>query len=95
MAQGLQVFNSSGVLTVDITTRLTRITGSGTTVSNTAGSMVIQGVEYATPFFVVLTTPHYPYNSVNTTSIPTFTLSGTTLSWTAAQGTASFMVGGY
>ena len=95
MPQGLQVFNASGVLTVDVTTRLTRITGGGNTTSNVAGSMNIPGVESATAFFVCLTTPHYPYNSVSTTSIPTFTLSGNTLNWTAAPGVASFMVGGY
>lgn len=95
MPAGFQVFGTRGQLLVDVTNRLTRVTGEGTTTANVAGAVAIPGTGSSTPFFVVTTTPHYPFNSVYTTNIPTFTLSGNVLSWTAAPGTATFLYGAY
>lgn len=95
MPAGLQVFGPRTNLILDVTDRLTRVTAFGSTQPNVAGGVLIPGVGTGTPWFVVLTTPHYPYNSVYTTSIPTFTLNGNVLSWNAAPGAAEYMVGAY
>lgn len=95
MPAGFQTFDEAGNVLVDLSTRLTRITGEGTTTPNVAGAVMIPGVISSTPFFIVLTTPHYPFNSVNTVQLPTFTLNDNILSWTAEPGSASFMYGAY
>lgn len=86
-----------GELILDVTSRITRTTGPDryTTTAYTAGAITIPDVGTGTPFFALLTTFYYPYNSFVAVPLPKFTLTGNTLSWTAAQGVVEFIVGAY
>lgn len=91
MPQGLQAWDASSVLTVDITDRLTRIIGS---VRVTApGSMTVAEFSQGTPFVIAL-----PERSVLANGIQPngnalrATVSGTTLSWNSAGGGATVYV---
>lgn len=97
MPAGLQVMASNGSMILDITNRITRTTGPEkyTTTPYQAGSVTIPDVGTGTPFFALLTTYYYPYNSFVAVPLPQFTLTGNTLYWTAAQGAVDFIVGAY
>lgn len=95
---GLQVYNANGQLTLEVTDRITRVTGTGQTVSNVAGSMVVPGVSTqtkGTPFYQVLTSPQFPFGSPGTSHMPQFNISGNTVTWTAATIPCQFIVGVY
>lgn len=86
-----------GEITLDITNRITRTTGpiNYTTTPNVAGSVTIPDVGTGSPFFTLLTTPKFPYNSTLTILMPTFTMVGNVVSWTAAPAPVDFIVGAY
>lgn len=95
---GLQVYDENGNITLEITDRITRITGTGRTTSNVAGSMIIPGTSLqtkGTPFFQVLTSPQFPYGSPDTARMPRFEIVGNTLTWSAANISCEFFVGVY
>lgn len=79
MTAGLQVFDANGNLTLDITDRLTRVIGSFTVAAGAAaGSITVAQFSTGTPWVFPLI---YSINGDNTD--PAFSISGTTLSWTA------------
>jgi hypothetical protein len=77
MPQGLQVFNSSGVLIVDMTDRLTRTIGEiDTGVSN--GSFIDPYLSTGTPWFFTLPS----FDGFSVVDAPcSITISGNTISW--------------
>ena len=99
MVAGVQIRGPQGDITLDVTTRITRTTGPAnyTTVANRSGSVLIPDVGDGTPFFALLTTFYYPFNSFVAKRLPQFTLNYQTnvLSWTAAEGAVDFIVGAY
>lgn len=89
MTAGLEVYSASGKLLAGVTSRLARITGSVTTVANVAGSVNIPGS--GTPFYVARNlSKDGMFHSSNS---PSITLSGTNLSWTAADRVFSITYG--
>jgi hypothetical protein len=91
MAAGLQVFNASGNLIVDITSRLTRVAGSAAVNAN--GSVVVPAG--GAVWYAFQPTTIWGFISMNVMR-PLFTVSGTTLSWTysAATGTQPHTITG-
>lgn len=82
MPQGLQVWDANGVLTLDITNRLTKVVGQISTISNVAGSLTVPdtigggSVWFACqPNYKVILYQPYP---------PNVTLTGRTINWSAA-----------
>lgn len=99
MPQGLQVFDANGRLILNVTDRIGRVITTVRTTPNVAGSYsfpVSTGVNER-PFFCLLTTPAYPYQSPQVSRIPSFSISadGKVLSWTAQPMAASAIVGFY
>lgn len=99
MPAGIHIRSAQGRTTLEVTTRITRTTGPAnyTTVANRAGSVLIPDVGAGIPFFALLTTFYYPFNSFVAKRLPVFTLNYTNnvLSWTAAEGVVDFIVGAY
>jgi hypothetical protein len=88
---GLQCFDASGNLIVDITSRLTRIAGSAQVNASGSVTVPVGAVWYA---FQALTI--WGYVSMNCLR-PNFSISGTTLSWTysaPASGTPAHTIQG-
>ena len=79
--QGLQVFDAAGRLTVDITHRLTRLTGSVAVGGN--GSLAVPGLQGNAPFYFFV--PDGFTFSIHV-YLPSFTWSGNTLSWSYNDG---------
>lgn len=79
MPQGLQIWNASGVLTLDTSTKVGRVHGVISTVgSGSASSQNIPSLAIGTPFFLVEQIPFTgSYDRV------TVSISGTTISWGA------------
>lgn len=75
MPQGLEVYDSSGVLKLSITDRLSRVLGSIDISTN--GSIIVAGFADGTPWVTFL-----PWAFVNVPKMPSISVSGTTLSWT-------------
>jgi hypothetical protein len=93
MAFGLRIRDRQGNELLTVTDRITRLTGS-TYLSGANGSTSINGVDNGTPFYFFL--PDSAANPVgaqgfNFGVLPTFTLSGNTLSW--AYNTAGSLSG--
>ncbi len=92
MAAGLQCFDASGNLIVDITSRLTRIAGSASVSAN--GSVAVPSGGSIWYAFQALTI--WGYISMNVQR-PNFSVSGTTLIWSYSapqSGTPSHTVSG-
>lgn len=77
MPAGIQCFDSSGNLVVDITARLSRYSGSSS-VSGSAGAVSVAGT--GTIWFAFQPTLIWGFINMDVTR-PIFTVSGTTLSW--------------
>jgi hypothetical protein len=93
MAAGLQCFDASGNLIIDITSRLSRIAGSASVTAN--GSVALPAGGSPWYAFQNTVTP-WGYISMNCQR-PVFTISGTTLSWTysaPASGTPAHTITG-
>lgn len=75
MPQGLQVFDASGNVLVDTSTRLGRILGV-TTITTTTGSVVDSDFANGTPFWYAI-----PLSIADVEFGPDLSFSGTTLSW--------------
>ena len=91
MAAGLQCFDASGNLIVDITSRLTRIAGSAAVNANGSVAVPVGAVWYA-----FQPTTIWGYISMNIQR-PVFSVSGTTLSWVysaPASGTPAHTIQG-
>lgn len=95
MPQGLQVWSVNGNLTVSITDRITRITNSGVTVSNTAGFVDIPTSGSDKVWFSVLVAYDLSSDTYANINLPVFTLTGSRLSWSAAQRSVSYLAGIY
>lgn len=83
MPAGIQTFDASGNLILDLTDRITRLIGSVVT-GTVAGSIVVPEFSQGTPFFAVVDTGvlsgGWDYTGSGTAPmVPT--ISGTTLSW--------------
>lgn len=78
MGAGLQVWNAAGQLIFDTPDRMGRITGVVTVSS--AGSLTIAVPTGCTPFWFLSGAP-------SQSGVPSVSLSGNTLSWTAAPAT--------
>lgn len=89
MAAGLRIYDASGNLHLDITTRLNRFVGSHVldgTVPNGAFSDPL--LTNGTPFFTFQ--PQQLWGFVNSnTAFPTITVSGITISWSYSPSGAS------
>lgn len=91
---GLRIRDSrTGRVTLDLTDRISRITGNGTATAGVAGSMVIPDYADGTPFFVCSDSSAPSWQNWP----PVFSLNLQTgvLSWTAGQKTVKFLVGVY
>lgn len=75
MTQGLQCFDNTGALVLDVTDRLTRILGEFTT-TTTNGSITDANLTSGTPWFYKISADN-PFNA-----ICTIIISGQTISWT-------------
>ncbi|MDR3427906.1 hypothetical protein [Silvimonas sp.] len=84
MAQGLQVFDAGGRLTVDVTHRLTKVFGASAVSGN--GSLGVPGMQGNTPFYFFV--PNGFSFSLHA-YMPSFTWSGNTLSWSYNYGSDS------
>ena len=82
MPQGLQVWDTNEGLTVDITTRLTRVLGSFTTTEgvSVSGSVVDDNLLSGQPWYTIQQTPSArPW-------LPLIAISGNTISWEGRGG---------
>lgn len=73
MPQGLQCWDASGNLTVDITTRLTRVLGSQTIASGASGTITHAGFSTGTIWFLL-----FAGSSTATGYCPVITVNNTT-----------------
>jgi len=81
MAAGLLVWDSSGNLVVDITSRLSRFVGAYVFPSPAAnGSVTDAGLLQGTPWFSFAPTAIWGYINMDV-SRPVFSISGDTISW--------------
>lgn len=80
MPQGLQVWNASGQLIVDVTDNLGRVLGIANVTGGAAGSVTHAGFAQGTGFWMLMGVNSYALPA------PAFSLSGTTLSWTWPDG---------
>lgn len=79
MPAGLQVWDASGQLVIDLANRLTRIIGMVDT-GGTSGSISVPGFSQGTPFYAVVPLNAY-LDSYQLTARASVT--GNTLSWTS------------
>lgn len=80
MAVGLKIWNASGVVTLDSTTRVGKIIGSfsiGGAGTAQTGSVTDSKLALGTPFNFAILTSSFP----GTDKYPSFSFSGTTLNW--------------
>jgi hypothetical protein len=75
MPQGLQVYNASGQLLVDLTDRLSRLLGIATLTNPTDGNLTDAGFATGTPWWVCLPI------SGGSVSTPAVSIAGNVLSW--------------
>jgi hypothetical protein len=80
MPQGLQVWDASGNLILDLTDRLGRILGISTLTPPTDGSVINADFATGTPFWACV-----PVSS-GRAPVPNVSFSGTTLSWDFVAG---------
>lgn len=92
MAQGLQVYDASSNLIMDIGTSIGRILGSTVTTASTSGSVTgVSGFSDGVGWYCVVPI------SANFTGIsaPVVSISGTTISWTAVSTSVTIVYGVY
>lgn len=88
MPQGLQVFDSNGVIVFDVTDRLSRVLGIITTTASN-GSISDPGLLTGTPWWMIIDDWGGASDTYSlTTSVPLITASGSTLSWAPQPGLA-------
>lgn len=85
MPQGLQCWDASGNLVLDVTDRLTRVLGTFNT-GTTDGSITDPALTTGTPWYVSIGFDNYFYYGEMGCII---TVVGSTLSWTFQSGTKS------
>lgn len=84
MTAGLQCFDASGQLTLDVTTRLGRIIGQVQT-TGSAGSLTAPGFSQGEPFFCLLPIAYPGAGASGGTVWPKVSISGQTLSWSSGS----------
>jgi hypothetical protein len=87
MAAGMQTFDSSGRIVVDFSTRIPRVLGFRDI--GGAGSLSDGNLSSGQPF-VIFQQAGVLYHISGDTALPTFTISGTTISWTYSGAQTSF-----
>lgn len=80
MPQGVQVWDASGNLIIDITQRLGRVLGVATLTSPTDGSVTDAGFGTGTPFWACIPV------ATGRALVPDLSISGNTLSWDFLTG---------
>lgn len=85
MAAGLQCFDASGNLVVDITSRLPRFVGSAVVDGSGNGSATNANLAAGTPWYVFQPSQLWGFINMDV-SRPIFSLSGNTISWTYSPG---------
>ncbi|SFU23159.1 hypothetical protein [Paraburkholderia aspalathi] len=88
MPAGMQCFDGQGRLTVDFTSRLSRVLGS-LHIDGTAGSIYDPNLTQGEPF-VSFQQEGVLYHISGDTALPTFTISGSTISWTYSGAQTSY-----
>jgi len=86
--QGLQVFDASGNIVLDITDRLTRVLGEVNT-GAAAGSVTDAGLSSGDPWYIAFRVDGAMWSSADADLA--ISISGTTLSWSYGSGTAQNM----
>lgn len=89
MPQGLQVFDGAGNITLDVGNSVLVLQGTVQTTPNQAGQITMDA-SLGTPF-VIVNNPPAPTNGGY--SRPTVTVSGSTISWNAANYQCYFFYG--
>lgn len=79
MAVGLRCWDSAGLMTVNITSRLSRLHGSVIT-GTSSGSISVPKFSQGTPYHIAAMDPSYS-GGLWGAGKPYITISGTTLSW--------------
>jgi len=81
MTQGLQCFNSDGVMTLDVTNRLTRVLGEFNT-GTANGSLADIALTTGTPWWIAIPTSEININADNMAKALNISVSGQIISWT-------------
>lgn len=87
MAAGMQVFDASGNLIVDVTSRLARIVGS-VSVDPSSSTRSVAVPAGGTPFYSFQPLTVWGFTNMDI-SRPNFSISGTTISWSWSAGAGS------
>lgn len=90
MPQGLQVWDTSGIQTLDLTDRITKILGTRTA-AGSAGSYTDVRLAQGTAFTIPLRAP----TSSRTENYPLITINGNTISWSSSNVSVPFLYGIY
>ena len=91
MPQGLQVWDDQGRLLVDLGDWLGRLAGSAAVAANTAGSTTSVLLQSGTPFFVWI--PSTEEGVIGSTTMPSVTFSGSTMSWSSVPVSGTLIYG--
>lgn len=92
MAAGLKVWDASGNLIVDTSTRLTRILGYTTLAAASSGSVVDDGFLTGTPFYVAQRSNAASGSFDASTSQCVVTFVGNTMFFSTVHPVASFII---
>lgn len=92
MGQGVQIWEDAGNLILDVGTYVGRVLGSTTTTAGVSGSVTgVSGFDDGVGGFCVV-----PIGALwSGVAAPTVTISGTTISWTAASTAVKIIYGVY
>lgn len=86
---GLEIYDASGKVVLEIKDRLTRVTATIEIPAGNSGSHTIQGS--GTPFYTIVTSLRPPW----TGRAAVFRLNGSIVSWTAGTINTTLLVGRY
>lgn len=78
MPAGMQVWDESGRLLVDITTRITRVSGMTVIPAGSTGSLVVPNADQGTVWYAL-------YLNYNGRYRPVISISGGTISWSPSS----------
>ena len=88
MPVGLQVWDASGNLMVDITSRLARVVGFASLQSDNNSSVTDSRLSAGTVWYAFQPSQIWGFNNMDV-SRPVFSVSGNTISWTYSPGAGS------
>lgn len=93
MPTGLQVFDATGTIMLDATTRTGVILGDLASTGKSNGSLSVPGFALGQGFYICNPAPGWYWSSEQADSrAPTITISGTTLSWTFTKNGDAFNI---